>query len=333
MFCIYCGREVPEGQVCPCRMTQGNNGEAGSGNTGYGSPYGQGPVNNQGPAYYQGPSYGQNPGYGGNQGYYQGYNQNTSGVSACYEPVKKILKSPIMAVMAVLYTVGCVIGHNLGVFQILMIVAMWITFASALKKEPMKTSGMSIVSGVYVAWTVILSVSFLIMSVLIGILLANPKILSVPYEMFAEFADLYFNINMPGTIALSQAVTIIILAVWVCWFIIEIVYFNLLRRSAGALKSVMTQTQPVHNVSAFAAVLMILGAFVSLASTALTVVHMSDLNGFINAVLNRYDIPVNFLFGVNYFWMAGGVLSCIARILGAVMLFRLHGAIKKSGEN
>ena len=345
MYCIYCGREVPEGQECRCRNAgTGNQPSGGNGNygapyaepSGQGMPYGPGSSYGSGPSYGQGQSYGQGAPYGQGPSYNPGpvYGQNVMEMTPRHKAVKKILGSGFMAVIAALYTAGCVAGGDWGVLNILMIVAMWITFAAASRKNgSVKTAGMSIMSGVYVARIVLQSLAFLGCSVVLAILLFNPVLISKPYGFLVKYINLYFDIDMPVEIAFTGFVTGTIIAVWVCMFIFTIFYLNSLRHSASALKFNVTQAHPSCNVSIFAAVVLMLDALLGLASLSMLIIHMGDINGFITAILNHYDVNVKFRMGLNYFDVAGIVVKNIACILGSVMLFRLHGAIKKAGEN
>lgn len=331
MYCIYCGREIPDGQVCNCRNTQGNYENPGDINGGlnYNPPYGEGAANSQNrfsdpePSYYNGSVYNSNPGYA----------PDMSGGSACFESVRKVLKSPVTAIMAVLYTAGCIVGQRLGIIQLLLIIAMWITFAAAHKKDgSVKTAGISIVSGTYVAMIVLQSVLFLVVSAAIAIMLFAPDLISESYAIFARFADLYLGIAMPESIELSTVVVITVIAVWVCMFIIQIVYLSMIRRSTHAVKSAIMKEQPAHNVSVFAAIMLIIGAIANMASSALLCIYIGDINGFVNAVLNQLDLPFNYVFRLDYIRMGGNVAFYIACFLGATILLRLHRAIKKSGE-
>lgn len=245
--------------------------------------------------------------------------------------IRKILGSPFMAITAALFTAGCIAGRNTGVINILMIVSMWITYASAVKKDrAFKTTGMSIISGIYIYKIVCLSISFIAGSIVLAILFLHPEILAGPYRLLSKYVDLYFDFEMPEAVALSTFVIGTIIAVWVCLFIIKLFYSIFVRRSANAVKFASTQVNPPYNVSIFAAVMLIIESVKNIGSLVLTLMYMDDINGFLNAILNQLDIPFKFNYYIGFPDLAGNIVSSITGIFGAVILFRLHGAIRKN---
>ena len=170
MFCIYCGKEIPDGTVCECRKnpvyvpdtqktpaadTQAaDNGQAAASE----APYGNFTYNpNPAPDNNYNNVYNNNFNNFNNPSGQAAFNTTYSSVplSERHVAIKKVMASPLALIAAILYSVGtaCSVfnGFNISIFSILTLVALCVTYSAAKKDGPLKSSGFTIASGLTIA--------------------------------------------------------------------------------------------------------------------------------------------------------------------------------------
>lgn len=219
--------------------------------------------------------------------------------------LKNVFGSTAMLVACILFSAS--VGFNvivslpsidIDVITILTIVSMWITYASAHKKDtPVKTTGFSIYGGIIVANIVIMSICFALVAVSLLIIACIPGVLSaiqsgITYIM-REMG--YYVVDTWG--ALSMMTVLIVVVVSTAVFAFFIVYMASLRKTVLAMRDIVSYTpNNSRRVKIFPIVMVIIGGIINLASGVGQFFLVSKINEFINSLMkyaaNELDVSV-----------------------------------------
>ena len=293
MFCIYCGKEIPDGTVCECRKnpvsvpdtqktpaadTQAaDNGQAAASE----APYGNFTYNpNPAPDNNYNNVYNNNFNNFNNPSGQAAFNTTYSSVplSERHVAIKKVMASPLALIAAILYSVGtaCSVfnGFNISIFSILTLVALWVTYSAAKKDGPLKSSGFTIASGLTIPQIVLMSVAYVSIAAVLILFACIPGELAEAYPEAAKYIGQAFDITMPASIDLNSAIFIILLVVWTCMFIFIVFYYATLRSSIVSVRSELNNEAPKHRISMFPLIILILSSVMSIANSVYTIIFI-----------------------------------------------------------
>ncbi len=379
MFCIYCGKEIPDGSECDCRKQADAQATQLPGSPEPPSPE---PPAQTGPAYgayndfnyyggnqYAGGQYG-NSQYAGGQygssqyagGQYSG-NQYTGGqygssqysgarpsyvdavpqLSQQHKDIKKILRSPLTLITAILLSANIVLqlidGFSFEILSILTVVGMWLIYASALKADaPLKPAGLTIHSVVLMIQRVLLCILYALVTILLTILIFIPDELN---SFIWEFQR-YLSINYNTDFVFTSTVFIILIAIWTCFFLFMLFYNITLRNNVACLKNTAQNMKARHKISAFPAVVFIL-QFVGSLGSAATYIYTADArNSFFQALVDTIikeveesaDMELNLSFNItsNYLYVVKMAVSAAVMLLSAIITIRLRSKLNSGSE-
>lgn len=344
MFCIYCGKEIPDGTVCTCRSnpntaadTQApaaNNGQAAASEAPYGEfTYNPAPDNNYNNVYnnnYNNFNNASGPAYASPYAQVQ--------LSGRHAAIKKVMASPLALIAAILYSAGtaCSLfsGLNISIFSILTLVAMWVTYAASRKEAPLKTTGFTIASGLTIAQIVLMSVAYVSVASVLVLFACIPGELTDVYPRVAKYIGQIFDITMPASIDLNSAIFIILLVVWTCMFIFIIFYYATLRSSIISVRSEINNEPPKHGINMFPLVILILSSVVSIANSVYTMIHIEHYTDLFNNLLNSslasagINYKINISFGI--IGPIGSLCVAVSMIFIAVLFMRIRNSHKNA---
>lgn len=313
MFCVYCGRQIPEGGTCPCQ-----------------APSGQTPdnnISNAGEAYN---NFQYNP-----QPNYQQPNYQRPQIEGPMLKMKELFSGTAFLLVAIMISVIgglSILSGGFSVFTVLEIVAVWITYSSAKKaNQPIKTTGMTIGSGMIIAEIVFLCIGFAF--ILIGILLCT-TILRAPINIF--LSELTSRINLKvNMVDLGVAIWIILATVMICIFLFQLFYLISLRNSILCLRGYSMNKKPTQNVSLFPVVYLFITAITGFVSNVLfSAFNISGvINEFISSILEEANINYNYTFRLSYFAVISAYISALLPIFEAVFLLKARRVHKEISEN
>ena len=352
MFCIYCGKEIPDGTMCTCRTNP---------ETAVSAVPADNPVEsnaapaeppvNPSPAPFQEFNYNNtnyNNGY--NNNYYgtpyngnmaqPEYNTATVQLSDRHNVIKSILGSPLALVTAILYSAGVLAmtlqNFSISVFPVLIIVALWITYSSAHKPyTPLKTSGLSIYSGILIAEIVFLGIGYVALTALLAIFAFIPTQLNEGYADMARYFDINFNLSMPASINLSTGIFIILMVVWTCVCAFSIFFYATLRTSLNSVRSEVNNQPKRHRIMLFPMIMLIVSGVISIAESIFLILTLEEQSEFINSLLEAmfeaYELSgISYTYKASFIGPLGGILTSLAMILSAVLFIKLRSKLKET---
>lgn len=347
MFCIYCGKEIPDGTVCPCRT-------AGTDNTA--APVARQPQADDTAAAstesapYSEFSYTGTPDNNYNNVYNNNYNSfnNMSG-SPVYNntaanlngrqlAIKAAFASPLLLIAAILYSAGAVCSlinnFSFSIFTILSLVALWTTYAGARKNTAPKSTGLTIASGLTITQIVLMSIAYISVAAVLILFACIPVELSDGYAEISKYINQNFSITMPATVTLSSAIFIILLVVWTCMFVFIVFYYATLRSSIVSIRSELNNETPKHGINMFPLVILILSSLSSIGSSIYTFTRLDRYNDIINEILNYSFSSSGINYKINYHFgpigPIGSILTAVSMILIAVVFINLKSSLKKA---
>lgn len=337
MFCIYCGKDIPDGTECDCRRQAASDNlpnptdpESISKRSAYSdfnyytpqeSQYGYGNANRQ-------------------------FSSESARLPENQGVLKEVFGSPLMLVMSILFSLQVVLeiitSFNFDIFSILTAVGMWLIYASARKADaPFKTGGLTIHSVVLM----ISRVFWIMLYVLIMILLTILSLIPSQLNAFLDELNTYMSINYDTTTAIgfSTTVFIILMVVWTCVFVFVLFYNIKLRNSTIALKNNAQNIPSKHGVSIFPAIVFIIQAVGSVGSAISYVATASIRNEFLSALMNNLieqledmtDTQFNFSysFATNYVYVIQYLVSAGAMVIAALITFKLRSKLNNNSKN
>ncbi len=354
MFCIYCGNEIPEGTVCPCRTqaasadTTAVNNARPDNTASYDSPVSRDTAPFQEFGYNNG-SYNNSYNNGYNNYNKAAYNGNTSHayyneivqLSPRHIAIKESLGSPLALITAILFSAGTLLtffyNFYINIFSVLIIIAMWITYAGARRQHaPAKTGGLTIYSGILIAQIVLLSILYAIITVFLVISAFIPTQLNQLYADAVSY--IYINYNLvvtPATINLSSAIFIILIVVWTCIFIFGIFYYATLRSSITSIRAEINNRPTRHKISVFPMVLLILSGVGSIAQNIFSLMTRNArshlINSMFNSVFEAYEIDnISFTYHPGIMSYVGSILIAVSTIFSALIFLTLRSKLKNT---
>lgn len=347
MFCIYCGKEIPDGTVCECRKNP-----VSAPDTQAPAADAQAPADNGQAAASEAP-YGEftyNPNPAPDNNYNNVYNNNFNNfnnvpgqtafntpyssvpLSERHAAIKKIMASPLALIAAILYSVGTVCsvfnGFNISIFSILTLVALWVTYSAAKKDAPLKASGFTIASGLTIAQIVLMSVAYASIAAVLVLFACMPGELAEAYPEAAKYIGQAFDITMPASIDLNSAIFIILLIVWTCMFIFIVFYYATLRSSIVSVRSELNNETPKHKINMFPLIILILSSVMSIANSVYTIINIDHYADMFNNLLNSslasagINYKINISFGI--IGPIGSLCVAVSMIFIAVLFIRIR---------
>lgn len=319
MFCIYCGKEIKDGETCSCRSRNDNVNMPSA-------------VSNEQAAAYAGNNFGQ-PGP-----VYSPYNQfNQYGTPAPdpiiekkFNALREALRSPILIILAILYSAAVIIS-DINLFSILTVLALWLIFATSRRKDgTMKVGGFKILSGINIAKIVLISILYALCMILLIVMIFNMN--AINDIIYKVDESLRSNINMHNFNVQRFTVMSIIIAciVMTVVFVLSIIYYSGLKNSFISMKFIAKKVPTYKKISGFSALFLILGGVFNIVSTfgkaALNQIGTEAAMEIMKAL--SIQIPQTGIWGIPrnisvYFGSVAGICA----ILGGVYLFIIRKRI------
>ncbi len=303
MYCIYCGKEIPEGTTCSCRS---------------GAP--EQPVYSQ-PAYNA---------YSNNV--YQDGTVHTPVTEVIQTPVhtavKKVMGSPIGLIIAILLSSQLVLEIAAGItgngiftvniLLILAVIATWVSYAAGRNSQTTSTAGLTINSGLLITQIVFSSIAFVFLTFVIIFMVFFRSVL---WDMLPSSTQYYWDIyyNMSD---LPVFVFWIVEAVFVCAFLFALFYFISLRHNIKEMRYAVNGQKDVRGIGMFPIIIM----FIMGGCTVLS--NLSTFNQRFNANLILSNLFNNFDINFNLFTTLSGLVGGAIYVMAGIYLLMARKAIK-----
>ena len=343
-FCIYCGKQLPDGVTeCDCQKqaanTQPDSAQAQNTYTAPQQPYGN--YNNAQPGPQPGPAYSQpgpqpGPVYSQpvNNGPFYGTVDNTP--SRGQTAMKELFSSGMFLVLAIATSVSLILQimgpHDMNILGLLGVFGMWMCYSSAKKNTPKMTpGGLTMGSGILITEIVLLCIGFgliLIISLIIG---------AIGNTFWAELISSlssYANINSSVAVNISDlgtAIVIILITVLICSFLFSLFYLITLRNSITCMRSHVNRLKPAHGVSLFPIIILFLAAIGSIfnAINMTNPTNIRIINNFINDLISQTNLNLHYTYSVSIVTVISYVMTTIVYIIDAVFLIKARGVTRR----
>lgn len=333
MFCIYCGKEIPEGSECSCRKQPYQDNSV-SANAPLTQTPDTNPYNNFN--YYGAPQY---------SGPAMPYQDSRPQISKKHQAVKDVFRSPLTLITCVLFSadfvLGLLDGFSMDVILLLSTVGLWLIYAFSHKAEaPLKPAGLTFHSVILIIQRVFLIMLYAIVSVMIISLAFIPDELNEFIREMQYYMSINYNWDFNYTFSFTPIVFSILFIVWTCFFLFMLFYNISLRNNVRCLIDTTKSVETRRSFSTFPGVAMILKFLLS-AGSAITYFFTADArsrftNSFLNSLLRQIedsaDIKFNYTFNLaaNYITPARIAVSAAAMLLSAIIVFSLKAKMKQA---
>lgn len=338
MFCIYCGKEIPDGSECSCRRQT----YSGSPSSPYApvppasapTPDNTGAYNNF--SYYANP---QGPGFSAP------YQESAPRISSKHRAVKDAFRSPVMLITCILFSaefiLGLLDGFSMDIVLLLSAVGLWLIYAFSLGKDtPLKPVGFKFHSVILMIERIFLIILYAIMSVFIIILSFIPNELNEFMYDMKYYMSINYNWDFNYDFSFTAVVFAILFVVWTCFFLFVLFYNIKMRNNVRLLSDTVQGTDARRTFSVFPGVVLIMQFLYSAGSIVTYFITAEARNGFLTSFFNTllkqfeesYDIKFNYTFNftANYLTVAKMAVSAAALLFAAIMVFRLRAKLNKS---
>ena len=337
MFCIYCGKQIPEGTECDCRKQVYSNAPVPSPSAPAAPASDTDPYYNYN--YYRNP---QNPGFA------NPYQDSKPRVSAEHQAIKDVFRSPLMLITCLLFSadfvLGLLDGFSMDIFLLLSAVGLWLVYAFSHRAEaPLKTVGLKFHSVILMIQRVFLISLYAIISILIISLAFIPdEFNEFMYDM-KLYMSIYYNWNFDYNFSFTSIVFSILLAVWTCFFLFVLFYNIKMKNNVKLLSETAKGAETRRSFSVFPGVVLIMQFLCSAGSLVTYIMTAETRNRFLNSFLNSlmrqleesYDIKINYAFNLttNYLSIARMAVSAAALLFAAITVFSLKAKLNRAKEN
>ncbi|MCM1308137.1 MAG: hypothetical protein NC223_06025 [Butyrivibrio sp.] len=341
MFCIYCGKEIPEGTECDCRRQSPSNAPDASPSV----PEAPAPTYTPTPdnAAYSGYGYYAAP---RNTAFSNPYQESGPQISSAHQAIKDVFRSPLMLITCILFSADFVLGliDGFNILPILSTVGLWLVYAFSLKKDaPLKTVGFTFHSIVLIIQRVCLIMLYVIIAILLVFLAFVPNELNEFLNDIRLYMSINYNRDFDYTFSFTSVVFTILLIVWTCFFLFMLFYNIKMRNNVRFLSETAKSAETRRSYSVFPGVVLIiqflcqagsLGTYIMTAES-----RNSFLNSFFNSLLNyveeEADITLNytFNFATGYMTIVRMAVSAATLLLAAIMVFMLRSRLNRTKES
>ncbi len=326
MYCLYCGKQIPDGGVCDCRANI-NQPQTPQMNNNF--PNQNAPYQNQSAPYQPDMNYQPNMGYTP----YNNYEQPP--VSERAAAIKNLMGSANVLALAVIISLSLVLSIFGGIFgnsyslisvvSILTLIAAWLVFSAGHNRNATPTSGLTICSGLLIAYIVYISLAFVLMSAVIIILMVNAGSINealthLPKNIYNQLSDLDFtNIAMPIFVILEVVIA--------CTFIFALFYYIILRNNVVAIRSAAKDEPVVKKINLFPVILLFIGGASGILNAISSMAVGSAGFASVNDLLK--DAGINYSLSVNYFGLVSSLLTSVASILEGTILLKARNILNR----
>lgn len=341
MFCIYCGKEIPDGSECDCRKQASADAPAFSP-----APMSE-PAQPSAPGVYNPSNSYSAPQYGPYANAYQPGQENRPRISAKHQSIKEVLRSPLMIITCILFSadivLGLINGFSMDILLILSAVGLWLVYASSLKQDaPLKPVGFTFHSIVLIIQRVFLIILYAVLSIVIFALAFIPDQINDFIHEVNTFLSMNYNIDFMYDFSFTSIVFIILFVVCTCWFLFMLFYNITLRNNVRFLSDAVRNTETRRKFGVFPGVVFILH-FISQAASAVTYIVTAGarnkfFDSFFNALLRELekaaDTELDFTlkFTTNYLSPIRMAVSAAAMLFAAIITFRLRARLNQSQD-
>lgn len=336
MFCIYCGKEIPEGSECSCRKQSYPDSSAPASTT-----FTQTPDTNA----YNNFSYYNSPQYAG---YSAPYQDSKPQISPKHQAIKDVFRSPLTLIACILFSadfvLGLLDGFSVEIVLIISTVGLWLVYAFSHKADaPLNTAGLKIHSVVLIIQRIFLIMIYAVVSVMIIALAFIPDELNEFIREMQYYMSINYNWDFNYTFSFTSIVFSILFIVWTCYFLFMLFYNISLRNNVRFLTDTVKNEKPRRHFSAFPGVAMLLSFIYSAGSLVIYFITADARNHFMNSFLNSLmqqiedsaDITFNYTFHMttSYLTPAKIAVSAATMLFAAIIVFTLKSRINQADEN
>lgn len=337
MFCIYCGKQIPEGTECDCRKQVYSNAPVPSPSAPAAPTPDTGAYYNYN--YYSNP---QNPGFA------NPYQESKPHISAAHQAIKDVFRSPLMLITCILFSadfvLGLLDGFSMDILLLLSTVGLWLVYAFSQRAEtPLKPVGLKFHSVILMIQRIFLIMLYAIISILIICLAFMPdEFNEFMYDM-KYYMAINFNWDFDYSFSFTSIVFSILLVVWTCFFLFVLFYNIKMKNNVKLLSNTAKGVETRRSFSVFPGVVLIIQFLCSAGSLVTYIMTAETRNSFLNSFLNSLmrqleessDIKINYNFNLttNYLSIARMAVSAAALLFAAIIVFNLKAKLNQAKEN
>lgn len=337
MFCIYCGKQIPEGTECDCRKQVYSN-------TPVPSPSAPAAPTTDTGSYYN-YNYYSNP---QNPGFANPYQDSKPRISAAHQAIKDVFRSPLMLITCILFSadfvLGLLDGFSIDILLLLSTVGLWLVYAFSLRAEsPLKTVGLKFHSVILIIQRIFLIMLYAIISILIITLTFIPDELNEFMYDMKYYMAINYNWDFDYNFSFTSIVFTILLVVWTCFFLFVLFYNIKMNNNVKLLSETAKDVETRRRFSVFPGVVLIIQFLCSAGSLVTYIMTAETRNGFLNSFFNSLmrqleessDIKINYTFNftTNYLSITRMAVSAAALLFAAIIVFNLKAKLNQAKEN